>query len=328
MTENDLAAITGELATPAGQIPVVSAEYRRADKLTAWKARWGIGRMALKLKPGLYALGAPTAGSPVFATANYKLSFDALRTSLKNTNAWILLLDTRGINVWCAAGKGTFGTMELTRQLMGSGIEKLVTHRKVILPQLGAPGVAAHRVKAYTGFSVVYGPVRACDIPEFMKRGSATPEMRSVRFDFMDRIILAPMELVYFSKYLLPTAALLFLLGLKTDSFLTLVTLIASTLLVPALLPWLPGRSFAVKSAFAGMIGLAAAYPLVDLTVYQGIARALIYVPAASFIGLEFTGASTYTSLSGVLKEMRAALPAQAACLAGGLLMLAVEKLI
>ena len=72
--------------------------------------RWGINRMAHRVEPGLYALGNPTRDSSVFVTANYTLSFDALRAALDGRDVYILVLDTQGINVWCAAGKGTFGT--------------------------------------------------------------------------------------------------------------------------------------------------------------------------------------------------------------------------
>lgn len=313
-------------AAPAAGEPV-SSDYTSADRLAAWKARWGIGRLGYKIKPGLYSLGEPTAASPVFASANYRLSFDALRRNLKDISAWLLVLDTKGINVWCAAGKGTFGTLELTRSIMETGLEKLVKRKSVILPQLGAPGVSAHRVKAYTGFSVVYGPVRAEDIPEFLRREEkATPEMRKVDFGLWDRLVLAPVQLVIFGKYLLPLSILLYLAGFKADAALTAAALFAGGVMLPALLPWLPGRAFSVKSAFAGLAVIAALAPFLALDAYQLCARALIYVPPASFIGLDFTGASTYTSLSGVKKEMRAALPVQSAALLLGLLMLGLRR--
>ena len=313
-------------AAPASAEPV-SSDYTPSDRLTAWKARWGINRMAYKIKPGLYALGGPSASSPVFASANYKLSFDALRTNLKGISAWLLVLDTKGINVWCAAGKGTFGTLELARSIRESGLEKLVNHRSITLPQLGAPGVSAHRVKAYTGFSVNYGPVRAEDLPEFLRQGGkATAEMRRVRFNFFDRIVLAPVQLVYFGKYLVPAAVLLYLAGLKADAALTAGALLAGSVLVPALLPWLPGRAFAVKSAAAGLAMMAILAPFLAFDPYQLGARLFIYAAAASFVGLDFTGASTYTSLSGVRKEMRFAMPAQALSVLAGLSALAARR--
>lgn len=69
--------------------------------------------MGYTIDPGLYALGNPDESSPVLVTANYKLTFDRLRQSLPKLDAWVLVLDTKGINVWCAAGKGTFGTGEV-----------------------------------------------------------------------------------------------------------------------------------------------------------------------------------------------------------------------
>jgi acetyl-CoA decarbonylase/synthase complex subunit gamma len=312
-------------ARPAA-IETVSSDYTRADRLAAWKARWGINRMAYRIKPGLYALGSPAADSPVFATANYKLSFDALRTSLKGFSAWLLVLDTKGINVWCAAGKGTFGTLELARVIAETGLEGRVSHRTIILPQLGAPGVSAHKVKAATGFSVAYGPVRAGDLPEYLRLGRATPEMRRVNFNFKDRMILAPVQLVHFGRYLLPAAALLFLLGYRADAAYTAGALFAGGALVPALLPWLPGRSFAIKSAAAGLLVTALIALAHDQSAPQFAARALLYSAAASFVGLDFTGASTYTSLSGVKKEMRLAMPAHALAAAAGLVILAAGR--
>ncbi len=147
-----------------------------ADRWVHIQARLGINRMLHRVKPGLYALGEPAPDSPVFVTANYQLSFDALRASLKGMHAYILVLDTRGINVWCAAGKGTFGTDELVKRIELTHLKDVVKTRVLILPQLGATGVAAHEVKKRTGFKVEYGPVRAADVPEYMKTRKATPK--------------------------------------------------------------------------------------------------------------------------------------------------------
>jgi len=127
--------------------------------------------MRYTVDPGLYAVGNPDAQSPVLVTANYKMSFDRLRAELSGIDAWILVLNTDGINVWCAAGKRTFGTEELVRRIESSGLARVVAHRKLIVPQLGGPGVAAHQVKELSGFRVVYGPIRAEDLPAFLESG-------------------------------------------------------------------------------------------------------------------------------------------------------------
>jgi acetyl-CoA decarbonylase/synthase complex subunit gamma len=269
----------------------------------------------------------------VLLSANYKLSFDRLRSVLAGRDAWILVLDTKGINVWCAAGKGTFGTAEIVRRVGSSGLARVVAHRKLVVPQLGAPGVAAHEVHEATGFRVVYGPVRAEDLPAFLDaRMRAQPEMRRVRFGLPDRLVLIPVELVTGARYALPAAAALLLLGGfssrgysfaglgttgLTSAALALASFLTAQVLGPTLLPWLPGRAFSLKGAWLGiaLVGALAAYSMPGPGVFASwlhLAAWVALAPAiSSFMLMNFTGASSYTSLSGVLREMRFALPAQ-----------------
>lgn len=320
------------IPTPAGEIPKISSEITISDKLGAFKARWGANRMKYRVLPGVYAIGNPNPDSPVFVSANYKLSFDILRRELKGLDAWIMVLDTKGINVWCAAGKGTFGTFEIMRRIEITGLKKIVNHRELILPQLGAPGVIAHKVKRQTDFSIIYGPVRAQDIKAFMKAGkTATKEMRTVRFSFYDRLLLVPMEIVSGLKYLLiAIVGFLLLGGLSRSGYSTmlaanigmrsiialLTAYFSGTVFGPLLLPYLPGRSFSVKGAFLGVLGSILMFVILFSSFVIPPAELiawLLLIPAiSSFILMNFTGASTYTSLSGVKKEMRIAVPVQA----------------
>ncbi|RXM21708.1 acetyl-CoA synthase subunit gamma, partial [Citrobacter sp. AAK_AS5] len=85
----------------------------------------------------------PDKNSPVIVTANYKLTFDVVRNAISGMNLWMLVLNTHGVNVWCAAGKGTFGTGEIARMVKMTKLATIVSHRNLIVPQLGAPGVSA-----------------------------------------------------------------------------------------------------------------------------------------------------------------------------------------
>ncbi|MCP4229238.1 MAG: acetyl-CoA synthase subunit gamma, partial [bacterium] len=191
------------IRTAIGDVPIVSTKLTNRDKLGRWKMRWRTKRNEFTVEPGLYAVGNPDENSPVTVSANYKMSFDHLRSQLSGIDAWIIVLDTKGINVWCAAGKGTFGTDELVNRIKTTGIGEIVSHRNLIVPQLGAPGISAHRVKQKSGFKVIYGPVRAEDIKNFLDAGmEATKEMRRVEFPLKDRVILGPVELVGGIKYI------------------------------------------------------------------------------------------------------------------------------
>ena len=293
--------------------------------------------MDYMVDPGLYALGNPDNNSPVLVTANYKMSFDYLRRELPGRNAWILVLDTKGINVWCAAGKGTFGTEELIKRIESSGLKDIVSHRKLILPQLGAPGVAAHTVKKISGFKVYYGPIRAKDLPAYLDSGwKATPAMRIMTFPLKDRAVLIPIEGVYAVKPFLIIAPVLFILSgiggpagfwantMNYGLFAVLALLsaiVSGAVLNPLLLPYLPGRAFSTKGFSIGLVVALLLLYLrdVNLQIWAGRIEALAWlliIPAISaYLAMNFTGASTYTSLSGVKKEMRWALPAEIAAL-------------
>ena len=159
--------VDGFIDTAVGSVPRVKTDLEGPDHLITILARSGILRNRYTIAPGLYGVGEPDADSAVLVTANYRLSFNALRTALAEVNAWILVLDTRGINVWCAAGKETFSTQEVVRQVNLTGLDKVVTHRRLILPQLSATGVSAKDVKKACGFKVTWGPVRVEDIKDF-----------------------------------------------------------------------------------------------------------------------------------------------------------------
>ncbi len=273
------------------------------------------------IPPGLYAIGHPMATDPVLVTANYKMSYDLVRKSLDGRNIWLLVLETNGINVWCAAGKGTFGTGELVRRIEATGLSGIVSHCQLILPILGAPGISAHEVAQRSGFRVIYAAIRAADLPEYLDNGLVvTPEMRQLTFTFYERLVLIPVEIVLALKsaIIIVAAVLLLLtaLGNLTAGIAGFCAYLGACfsglVLGPLLLPWLPGRSFAGKGAIVGLIWSTIFYFLADGSGWNGPVTAALFLalPAVSaFYTLNFTGCTPYTSRSGVKKEMHIALP-------------------
>ncbi|MBA4347990.1 MAG: acetyl-CoA synthase subunit gamma [Clostridiales bacterium] len=333
--------VVGKIATPAGEVPQVAAKLSFRDTIGAWKCRWSIGRMNYRVDPGLYAVGQPDASSPVLVTSNYKMTFDRLRERLGGLSLWIVVLDTDGVNVWCAAGKGTFGTDELVRRVSAVRLSEVVSHRTLILPQLGAVGVYAHEVTKQTKFRVVYGPVRAKDVPAFLANGmQTTEEMRTVRFTFRDRIVLTPMELVGALTPVLIMFGILFILNAvgfghygSTDFFGIMGSIFTGAVLTPILLPWVPGRAFSLKGAILGLVWavgflLLSGFPSPVFGWLKAAAYVLLLPALSSFLTMNFTGSSTYTSLSGVDREMKFAVPAQLAAAVSAILLLLVSDAI
>lgn len=284
-------------------------------------ARWAVNRGGHRVEPGLYALGKPTVDSPVFVTANYTLSFDALRSALVGIDGYILVLDTQGVNVWCAAGKGTFGTEELVRRIESTQLKEIVRHRTLILPQLGAPGVAAYEVTKQSKFKIEYGPVRASDLPAYLKTHEASPEMRRVQFTLRDRLTLIPVELVAVLLPMLVAAIGGFFFGGWLTSSAIIAAVLAGTVLFPILLPWLPTHEFSTK----GMIlGALVALPFAVMA-FIGNPNAALWLraigtssylfalpPITAFLALNFTGSTTFTSRTGVRREIFAYIPVMA----------------
>jgi acetyl-CoA decarbonylase/synthase complex subunit gamma len=324
----------------------VGSDWTLRDWFGAVSVRLNVGRMNYRVPPGLYPVGQPDATAPVFVTANYKLTFDHVRRALRGLNAWLLVLDTLGVNVWCAAGKGTFSTAELCRRIEATGLDRVVSHRRLVLPQLGAVGVAAHEVAKATGFTVVYGPVRADDIPAWLRAGRRKdPAMRTVRFGLLDRLLLVPVEIVNARVYALGLLAVALVLALIRGRGLSagfpslfaghavqlLGAVVAGGLLVPVLLPWLPTRSFAFKGAVIGLAWTALAWAAAPHSGggfwvafsggYPLAGAALLTAAIAAFVGLNFTGATVFTSQSGTMLETKIALPVIGVTAAAGLIL-------
>jgi len=328
----------GEIKINGKIFPVVSCKWSFGDQIGRIMVRTGMNRMNYAVKPGIYAVGDPDSKSNVFVSANYKLSFDILRRDLAAIDAWIFVIDTKGVNVWCSAGKGTFGTQEIIKSVRETGLEDIVSHKTLILPQLSAPGVSAHLVKRDSKFSVIYGPVRSENIREFVQNGfKASEEMRQVRFNLFDRLAVSMLEAVlaakiglivtlsaiaaafvyktvFHSSVLFSTAKILieaFWLGIFSGSIIS-----------TALLPYIPFRSFSAKGAATGALLalLVAVFGGIKPAYFNIISFILISASVSAYVALNFTGSSTYTSLSGVKKELKYSLPVIITCASAGLL--------
>lgn len=148
--------------------------------------------LPLSCKPGLVRIGNPGRSSPVLLTCNYHLTVERVKRAVREMDAYLLVANSRGINVWCAATGGLFTNHDVISALKTSGIEESVDHRDVILPQLAATGVESKTVQRKTGWKVIWGPVYAKDLPTFIEnKCTKTSKMREVRFSLTQRFEMA-----------------------------------------------------------------------------------------------------------------------------------------
>ena len=302
--KNKQSYVTGFVQSGAMLIPKVSSELSLKDRFSGVMVRLGYRRMHYSVRQGLYAVGNPDSGSPVIVTANYKLTFDIVRKAVSGMNLWILVLNTHGVNVWCAAGKGTFGTGEIARMVKMTKLATVVSHRNIIVPQLGAPGVAAHRVKELTGFSVVYGPVKIQELKKFIDSGNvADKSMRTVEFPLIERMKLTPLELVIGWKMIIPV--ILLSLFDPSSSIPLMGSIIIAIFVFPAVFPYLPFRSFILKGTVLGLIWAGISSILFAHDIYAVAEFFLLIPPLVAYPAFNFTGSTTFTSPSGVRFEIK-----------------------
>lgn len=312
--------------TAAGPVPRVRI---RPESSAVWgtiKARCGL-RTNYKVTPGLYCAGSPGPDSPALVTCNYKLTFDHLRSKLNGIDAWIVVLDTHGVNVWCAAGKGLFGTDEALERVRSCGLDQAAPNAPLVFPQMGATGVTGREAAKRTGRKVHFGPLRAADIPRYIENGfKADESMRRVTFSLAERAVLAPVEFLLLAKPLAFVALAIFVLsGVGPDFFslngawarglaglgATLLACMAGGVVAPILLPWLPGRAFSLKGGLTGAVSGLAAVWLWAGGLASGTALLLWSMALSSYLCMNFTGSTPFTSPSGVEKEMRRYMPWQ-----------------
>jgi len=170
-------------------------------------------------RTGLRTVGKPGPDSPVLLTGNFALTIAQVERALQGLDVWLLVTNSRGVNVWCAAAGGHLTTHDAISALKTTGIAERVAHRRVILSQLAAVGIEEDRVRERAGWDVIWGPVYAEDLPAFL-RGEENSHMRQVRFDLRQRLEMAVMWAAPLS--LLALAVLLF----WPAGFLPLVALI------------------------------------------------------------------------------------------------------
>jgi NAD-dependent dihydropyrimidine dehydrogenase PreA subunit len=215
---------------------------------------------------GLRCIGNPDRQSPVLLTCNFYLTVRRLIRKLQNLDIWILVADSGGVNVWCAAGGEEFNTHAVVSAIKTSAIADHVDHRTVILPPLGAPGIQAREVEKQTGWSLKWGPLRMNDIPTYLKRNQQrTEEMKRVTYNWRERLDTGLGSLF---PFFLAGASGFAIWG--SPLFMNYIVVSAIAFIIFMLTcPWLPGRRGLTKVIVLELI-------LISVLVFTEI----VHIPA------------------------------------------------
>jgi len=255
-----------------------------------------------KVRTGLYRVGNPDEHSSVLVTGNFDLTVRRLLRAIDGrVDIWLLVADSAGINVWCAAGGGYFTAEKVIAALKSSHLEAIVRHHALILPQLCANGVDGWRIRKETGWGVHWGPVRAADVPAYLAAGhKKTNAMRWVRFPFRDRLEMVTVTLGFYGLLIL-----LPLLIFRRSAFWPVTaSLVGLSYFYAVVHPWLPGRDGLRKSVPLILIALAGLF--VYTTTWHPLPTAQLFKWAVGVTGLSVFTAAELQGMSPLLRGEQA----------------------
>lgn len=251
-------------------------------------------------KPGLIKIGRANRRSPVLVTVNSSLTVRRLRRALNNENCYLLVAPAAGINAWCGSVGRHFTVESIISIVKTTRVAEYVDHRRLILPGLSAPGIPLQELKARLGWSAQFGPIRAIDIPEYLRNGKKlSEEMTKVRFPLHDRLEMA----VAMSGSVIIRFAVLPLMVLGSWSlpwFAATVFLFAISLQL--FNERLPEQSYIAKSSllfilFVPLV-MAASWRYGFTFPYEMLSIALVSLGSSYLVGNAFSGYTPFKQCS------------------------------
>jgi len=136
---------------------------------------------------GLYKIGNATEDAPVYVTGNYELTVRRVCKGLIDQDCWLLVSNSRGINIWCSSLANHFGTEDIVDAIQLTRLSEKVKHKKIVLPQLCAANISKERIEKETGFVADFGPFSIENITEYMQK-PLIPEIRLATFTWRERL--------------------------------------------------------------------------------------------------------------------------------------------
>jgi hypothetical protein len=270
------------------------------------------------IEPGLYYTGKRyDHETPLLVTSNYFLTVFLVTRRIRGFNARLLVIDTDGINVWCAAGEGKFSNPEILKQLNRYD-RKLLTdgHRlTLILPKLGFAGVNLGRLRK-AGVRPIIGPIYAKDLPTYLSQPPyKNCDEDRVLFNLQSRLFTWLPGLVQVLTYSFAIVLAFWgieqIWGLPVPMGIIVLSGVLATA-YPILFPWIPGQRFAVKGLWLAALtslGICALTAAGELSLANLPMTLLFTFGTAIFFGLSYTGNSAVSNFSRVRKEIARFLP-------------------
>lgn len=275
-----------------------------------------IFRMRTAYPCGLYYTGQKYDNdTPLLVSCNFLLTVVLLFYTLKGMNVRILIIDTKGVNVWCSAGKGQFSAKTIIQELQKYTPDYIEPKPQIIIPKLALSGIQLADLRK-KDIRPIIGPVYMNDLPAYLNTKLFIDRtMDRMRYDIWDRLYILVPSLIQFMKYFLWIGALFFilriLLGWMFPS-LYFTYALSGILIYQIAFPLLPGRHFSSKAIFLSAVFTG----MIIGVAFTGSVRLLdtlftitLIWSTFIFFSLYYTGNSGVSNYSDVKQEIIRFLP-------------------
>jgi len=273
------------------------------------------------IEPGIYRSGNPTKNSPIIVTSNYDFTYIKVMRNLRHIDAWVLCVDSNGINVWCAARGNDFGNEQILEAVEATGIQIYTEENTLILPQLSAGGVSIPQLPKKSEnfpFKIKFGPVWSKYLPQYLEEKplKKPDHMKLAKFSLVHRIQAWVTHTTFLLRkiFLLPIIGffLIFLLSLPWINKLTWVVeliswIIISNAIISILFPLSSfTRSFIKKGMLFGFLTsiiLGGISWLIHSSLIFILLNVILFFWIAFFSTMSFSGYTMATSPREIQEE-------------------------
>jgi acetyl-CoA decarbonylase/synthase complex subunit gamma len=123
----------------------------------------------VQVEPKVYRIGEPDENSPVMFTTNFSLTYYTVESDVEASRipSYIIVVDTEGTSVLTAYSGDKLNEKTVADAMAKFEVEKLVKHRKLIIP--GYVAVMSGKLEEATNWEIMVGPRECSMLPKYLQ---------------------------------------------------------------------------------------------------------------------------------------------------------------
>ncbi len=169
-TDTQMATAVALICKYSGVVVLDTAEpYALLPMLTAVMNIFTDPQKPVQVEPKVYAIGEPDANSPLMFTTNFSLTYYTVESDVEASRipSYILVVDTEGTSVLTAYSGDKLNEKIVAEAMTKFGVDKLVKHRKLIIP--GYVAVMSGKLEEATNWEIMVGPRECSMLPKYLQ---------------------------------------------------------------------------------------------------------------------------------------------------------------